>query len=484
MRVLSILLFFLAADAKRKKRGRVKGGTKVNSATKYPTYVALVKKNFFPFCGGSILDETTILTAAHCLPSTDHIIVFGTNKRGSTLSSSEKRTNTVGIKSVNIIGNIIAGKNTWNNDWAIVKLAKPLQFGPTVAKAELGTWKEFEQYVLKGNDKCTVIGNGRTDGQYSGYERRQSQLRKTKTFCRGIRSAPAMRHCMNLGGKNCFVFKNTERVLVGSGDSGGPMFCKGDGGKMKVFGVASWATNGPASDLQKGFMGYAPVFSPEAQKHLGQWNPQNRPPNANTFQGFDKMMEYYFFKKELPDWAKGSASSSGSSSSGYSTGSYQSGRSSSTGSSYQSQNSRSQGTTGGKLPRCSYCPPRNKPLQAPKRSQYSQPQYKPPPSYARNPPSRSPYSGSSSSNNRYPSRKPVYNSRNSGYTGNSRSYNSGSPSGSSYQNQYSKYSPRKPSYNPPKSGYGSRNSGNSGSPSSNARPNYQNRISGRYRPGG
>ena len=103
------------------------------------------------------MDETTILTAAHCLPSTDHLIVFGTNKRGSTLSSGEKRTNTVGIKSVNIIGNIIAGKNTWNNDWAIVKLAKPLQFGPTVAKAELGTWKEFEQYVLVSDEFKLVL---------------------------------------------------------------------------------------------------------------------------------------------------------------------------------------------------------------------------------------------------------------------------------------------------------------------------------------
>ena len=49
MRLLNLLLLFLTAEAKRQKRGRLKGGTKVNSATKYPSYVAFVKSSGFPF---------------------------------------------------------------------------------------------------------------------------------------------------------------------------------------------------------------------------------------------------------------------------------------------------------------------------------------------------------------------------------------------------------------------------------------------------
>ena len=50
MKFLILLHIFLAAEAARKKRGRLKGGTKVQSATKYPSYVALVKASGWHFC--------------------------------------------------------------------------------------------------------------------------------------------------------------------------------------------------------------------------------------------------------------------------------------------------------------------------------------------------------------------------------------------------------------------------------------------------
>ncbi|CAG5104922.1 Oidioi.mRNA.OKI2018_I69.chr1.g1673.t1.cds [Oikopleura dioica] len=378
MRLLSIFLVFLAADAKRKKRGRVRGGTKVRSATKYPSYVAMLRFNQH-YCGGSILDETTILTAAHCKPRNSDLVAFGTNKRAEHLSSSEKRTNTVGIKSVKLLGRKLTGSShskwdekIWDNDWAIVKLAKPIPLGRTAAKAELATWKEFEENLLNGsNNKCTIIGNGITDvkGQFS-----EVLKEGTVTFVSESPKTSGFRtiwNCNKRSGKNCLLFRNSNRAIVGAGDSGGPIFCKGDGGKMKTYGVASWASKDGKSDDNTLTMGFAPVFSPDAQKHFGQWNPQNRPPNASTFKGFDELMNHI-----------------------------------------------------GNSPGCT-CPQENKPPQAPQRKQYRQPQYKSPPSYARNSPSRSSYSGSSSSNNRYPSRKPTYNSRNSAY---SRSYNSGSGS--------------------------------------------------------
>ena len=47
--------------------GRVVGGTDVKSTHEFPEYVSL--RSFSgggAFCGGTILDETHILTAAHC----------------------------------------------------------------------------------------------------------------------------------------------------------------------------------------------------------------------------------------------------------------------------------------------------------------------------------------------------------------------------------------------------------------------------------
>ena len=46
MNILKLLaVFFVVADAKRKKRGRVKGGSKVTSDTKYPSFVSIVTQN-------------------------------------------------------------------------------------------------------------------------------------------------------------------------------------------------------------------------------------------------------------------------------------------------------------------------------------------------------------------------------------------------------------------------------------------------------
>ena len=139
------------------------------------------------------------------------------------------------------------------------------------------------------------------------------------------------------------------------------MFCKGDGGKMKQYGVASFVSNADAKSTDKtAVMGYAATFTPDAQKHFAQWNPRNRPPNANTFKGLDELMNHKFFPDKLgpmPAWAKASGSSSsstrsssssssssgGRSSSGYSRGAQSYGNQRSSGSSYKRSHSSSQG---------------------------------------------------------------------------------------------------------------------------------------------
>ena len=83
--------FLFQNAGKRKKRGRVVGGTSVRSNTEYPEYVALKTGGGQHYCGATILDANHILSAAHCRidQPTDKIIA-GTINRDGTGGSNHK----------------------------------------------------------------------------------------------------------------------------------------------------------------------------------------------------------------------------------------------------------------------------------------------------------------------------------------------------------------------------------------------------------
>jgi secreted trypsin-like serine protease len=116
MRFVSVLqLLFLLADGKRAKRGRVKGGSKVRDSTKYPSFVSIVTRNGLHYCGGVILDETTVLSSAHCQIEKGHKVAYGTIKRSDKIDSSIKYAD---VKSVNNIGKMIQGGfQLWDQDY-------------------------------------------------------------------------------------------------------------------------------------------------------------------------------------------------------------------------------------------------------------------------------------------------------------------------------------------------------------------------------
>ncbi|CAG5103970.1 Oidioi.mRNA.OKI2018_I69.chr1.g1023.t1.cds [Oikopleura dioica] len=184
------------------------------SSTKYPSFVSFVtptKK--LPFCGGTILDETTILTAAHCSLSSKNEVLYGTNKR----SSKSTAKNLIGIKSVKSIGTALGSKGgLYKNDYAIVKLVQPIPLGRTAQKVELGTFQEFNDILMK-KKKCTVVGQGNTDidGQWSDV------LKEGTVGVAAHDKPPLPVRCSDFKAdpKNCILFKNTDKTMSGRGDS-------------------------------------------------------------------------------------------------------------------------------------------------------------------------------------------------------------------------------------------------------------------------
>merc|ERR1719209_2554567 len=106
--------------------GRIVGGEDAD-VQEYPWQVGVEIDGRFPWCGGSLISETEILTAAHCThgksPSSIKVIV-GEND----ISDAEQMK--VEVAEVLIHPNY--STSTYNNDFSILRLASPLSFSSSI----------------------------------------------------------------------------------------------------------------------------------------------------------------------------------------------------------------------------------------------------------------------------------------------------------------------------------------------------------------
>uniref|UniRef100_A0A182QGQ8 Peptidase S1 domain-containing protein n=1 Tax=Anopheles farauti TaxID=69004 RepID=A0A182QGQ8_9DIPT len=100
----------------------------------YPFMVSLRNSAGRHSCGGSILSETWVLTAAHCVSATTPFMQ--TIQVGRTKISSEKDDSVYGIKRV-VSHPEYDSRNSHLNDIALLELVLPLEFGESVYPVRL-----------------------------------------------------------------------------------------------------------------------------------------------------------------------------------------------------------------------------------------------------------------------------------------------------------------------------------------------------------
>ena len=119
-----------------RKGSRIVGGE--IAPTPIPWQV-IVHTNNKPVCGGTILNEETILSAAHCFHPLSPVNDQDFIEAGMIKLSSNDRKRFIGQKK--FINQIIVHPSydtrTKNNDIAILKLKTPLSFSETVKPASL-----------------------------------------------------------------------------------------------------------------------------------------------------------------------------------------------------------------------------------------------------------------------------------------------------------------------------------------------------------
>lgn len=200
---------------------RIVGGYDANSHS-WPMIVSLrniVDDRFF--CGGSILSDSFILTAAHCVedrivPGKDGINIVAGNDKQSDLSAI-----IIEVDSIHIHPEWVPDPSGGWNDIAILHLSQPLNISinPFLSRTCLPSWNStlnMLNYPLKGT-RLALIGWGTIEDRY---DYSPDYLQQTEVFvmdkedkiCDGTIKDKARQFCAGLyeGGKGSLSLSSND----------------------------------------------------------------------------------------------------------------------------------------------------------------------------------------------------------------------------------------------------------------------------------
>jgi secreted trypsin-like serine protease len=193
-------------------------------------------------CGASLLDNSRVLSAAHCVDGAQVDIL-------RVVAGLHQRSNMVGTQTSNVAFYIMHEEYdqvdaTYGNDIAIIHLLTPITTGSTIQPATLppDDTNDF------GGQSCVISGWGRT----SNSNDLPDVLQKASI---GVLTTLRCRANMAVTGATIWekhICLLDEEGLIGScnGDSGGPLNCALNGGTV-VAGVTSWGIQGILGNCQQ-----------------------------------------------------------------------------------------------------------------------------------------------------------------------------------------------------------------------------------------
>jgi secreted trypsin-like serine protease len=212
-----------------KKEGRIINGQLVIGNDKIPWQVALIVKGSIPsagqFCGGSIINDRWVITAAHCLegvnPTSVQIFSGSVNLNSGGNTSDVKRI----IIHPNYIG------ESFDNDIALVELNTPLQMS-NEQKAVVLPDKDINKELLRDGFTATVSGWGVTETGKPSTSLRMVEIKHiSERECKGSYGSAITENmiCAGAAAKDAC-----------QGDSGGPLTVVDVNGDPVLVGIVSW----------------------------------------------------------------------------------------------------------------------------------------------------------------------------------------------------------------------------------------------------
>ena len=202
------------------------------SITDYPWQVALVDSNGLGFCGGVIISDSWIVTAAHCLdPST--------NEDNSELFLIRAGSSSVYASGGNeyLINNTIThpdySSSSLNNDIALVQIDGIFNFNQSIQPILIADSNQVEIGLLDHGTPAVISGWG--DIEWEGFNSDTLLFANTFIVSNSIACGDSIDENGNYGFIPCNMLSD-GMICAGIIDSGGVGTCQGDsGGPLVVF---------------------------------------------------------------------------------------------------------------------------------------------------------------------------------------------------------------------------------------------------------